>query len=110
MEAWIDKWKMYLRKLQRPMRVITERQPVPGYEELCFDESVKTFHSNLLRSPSGEAKGNCQNVLFKSERLYHGLVVFLFDQTQKLFTKTHILKKFLDPTHIPRNHLAYHER
>lgn len=36
----MDKWKIYPRKPQRPMRVITEHYPVPVYEELCFNESV----------------------------------------------------------------------
>jgi len=53
MEAWMDKWKIYLWKQQRPMRAMTEHHPVPGYEEVCFDESVTTFQRNLLRSPSG---------------------------------------------------------
>jgi len=52
-EAWMDEWKIYLWKLQRPMRAIIENHPVPGYEEVCFDESVTTFQRILLRSTSG---------------------------------------------------------
>jgi len=89
----MDEWKIYLWKPQRPMRAIIESHPVPGYEEVCFDERVATFQRILLGSPSRQTKGNCQNVLSKSESLYQGLVLSVFCRIHKLFTKTYILKQ-----------------
>ena len=37
MEAWMDEWKIYLWEQQRTMQAIIDH-PVPGYEEVCFDE------------------------------------------------------------------------